>query len=303
MRPERAGHPADRDAVPGATGEPERGRSVVRDGGGEHVAQLVLVLGRHHEHLREDPEVRQVEDPVVGRPVRAHQAAAVEHEHDREVHKTDIVEDLIVGTLEKGRVDRYHRALAAGCEAGRERDRVLLADPDVEEAFGDRLGEEVKAGPLRHRGRDRHDARVLPGELDERLREDLGVRRRAGLLLCHLPGFDRERRGAVPEDGVRLRRLVPLALARDHVDEHGVVRVLVFAQGGHQLRHGVTVDRTYVLEPQLLEEYPRHDQLFGHVLGLLGELQHALAHLRDGQEETLNLVLQATVGLPVNDPV
>jgi hypothetical protein len=77
----------------------------------------------------------------------------------------------------------------------------------------------------------------------------------------------------------------------------------VLAQRCHELRHRVAVDRADVLEAQLLEEEARDDQLLGQVLGLLRELQHPLTHLWNCEEKALDVVLQATVGLAVNDPV
>jgi hypothetical protein len=166
-----------------------------------------------------------------------------------------------------------------------------------------RPGEEVEAGTLGHRGRHRHDAGILACKLREGLCEHPGKRRRARLLLGHLTGLDRERRGAVPEDRVGFGGLVSLSLARNRMNEYGVIRILVFAQYRNQLRDRVAVDRADVLETELLEQEPRHDELLGHVLGLLGKLEHAFAHLGNRQEEALDVVLQAPVRLPVDDPV
>jgi hypothetical protein len=52
----------------------------------------------------------------------------------------DVVDDVVVGPLEKSGVDRADGAKAAGGEAGGEEDGVLLGDADVEKLFGKRGG-------------------------------------------------------------------------------------------------------------------------------------------------------------------
>jgi hypothetical protein len=55
------------------------------------------------------------------------------------------VHHLIVGALQKGRVDRAERPHALRGEAGGEGNRVLLRDSDVERAVGKALLELVEA--------------------------------------------------------------------------------------------------------------------------------------------------------------
>ena len=57
---------------------------------------------------------------------------------DRLVVLADVVDGLVEGALEERRVERHDRAHAAQRQAGRERDRVLLGDPDVEDAVRER---------------------------------------------------------------------------------------------------------------------------------------------------------------------
>ena len=55
----------------------------------------------------------------------------------------DVVHDLIETALQERRVDRHDRHDALRSEAGRERDGVLLADPDVEEPTREVLEERL----------------------------------------------------------------------------------------------------------------------------------------------------------------
>jgi hypothetical protein len=101
--------------------------------------------------------------------------------------QADVVDDLVEGALQEGRVDRAERLVALGRHAGGEEHGVLLGDADVEVAVGMLRAEEIERGAVRHRAGDRDDLRVHVGELDHRLGEDLRVGLRAGGL--GLAGF------------------------------------------------------------------------------------------------------------------
>ena len=71
---------------------------------------------------------------------------AVHREDDRQPLQADVVDDLVVGALQEGRVDRGDRARALEREPGGEQHRLLLGDADVEVALGHRRLEDVEAG-------------------------------------------------------------------------------------------------------------------------------------------------------------
>ena len=62
----------------------------------EHGADVMLVAGRHHHHVGEDPEVGQVIAAVVSGAVCADQTGPVETEDDRKVLERNLLEDLII---------------------------------------------------------------------------------------------------------------------------------------------------------------------------------------------------------------
>ena len=67
----------------------------------------------------------------MGRAVVADQPGAVHREDDVELLQADVVDELVVGALQEGRVDRADRLRALDREPGGEQHRVLLGDPDV----------------------------------------------------------------------------------------------------------------------------------------------------------------------------
>ena len=102
--------------------------------------------GGHDHEIGQGREISDVEAAGMGRAVGADQPGAVDREAHRQVLDRDVVDDLVVGALQEGRIDRAERAHALRGEAGGESDRVLLGDADVERALRMRLGELVDAG-------------------------------------------------------------------------------------------------------------------------------------------------------------
>ena len=112
----------------------------------EHVHEHRLVARGHQDDVRQAPQVGDIEYAVVGRPVVADQTGAVHREHHVETLEADVVDDLVVGPLEEGRVDRRDRLAPLERQAGSEQHRLLLGDPDVEVAIGELVLEDVQPG-------------------------------------------------------------------------------------------------------------------------------------------------------------
>ena len=155
----------------------------------------------------------------MGRPVGTDQACAIDGEPDGKLLDSHIVNDLIVGTLQEGRVNGREGLHAFGRETGGERHRMLLGDADIEGAIRELFRKQVKAGAVRHRRRDADDAVVLARLEDEALGEHLRIGRRLGLRLVLRARDHVEFGNAVIFVGGSLRRGVAVALLGDHMNE------------------------------------------------------------------------------------
>src|SRR3546814_11192513 len=80
-------------------------------------------------------QIGDVETARVRRAIGADQPGAVDRETHRQVLDRDIVDDLIVGALEEGRIDRAERTHPLRGKPRGDGHRVLLGDPDVESAI------------------------------------------------------------------------------------------------------------------------------------------------------------------------
>ena len=75
--------------------------------------------GAISDHVRQAAQVGDVEGAVVGRAVVADEAGAVHREDDVELLQADVVDDLVEGALQEGRVDRADRLGALRARARR----------------------------------------------------------------------------------------------------------------------------------------------------------------------------------------
>ena len=206
------------------------------------------------------------------RPVVSGKSRAVDGERHREALQADVVNDLIVGALEKRRIDADDRAHALGGETRGEGDRVLLGNADVEEAIGiDRL-ELGKRRSGRHRRRDGDDPWIVFGELDHRLGEDILVFWRR----WRRPRHRRSRDGMTPL-AVGRRPGEASSLFGHHVQEHGSRHQGGLPQGFDERAQVVPVDRSHIGEPELLPDHRVIDELLERVLPTLAELDEELA--------------------------
>ena len=156
----------------------------------------------------------------MGRAVGADEACAIEHETHRQPLDGDVVDDLVVGALQEGRIDRHKRFVALRSQSGRKRYAVLLGDADIEGASRECLLEDVDTGAGRHRGGNGNDAVVLLRLLDQALAEYLCVGRRVGLGFDLLAGRDVELDYAVIFVVGLLGRRITLALLGHDVDQN-----------------------------------------------------------------------------------
>ncbi|CDN43885.1 hypothetical protein BN871_DS_00300 [Paenibacillus sp. P22] len=274
---------------------------VVIDGRFHHVAKLVLILGHHQHHVRNMAQVGDIVHAVMRLAVRTDKARPVDGENDIRVLPANIMDDLVVGALQEGGVHGIHRLHPFHGHRRRHRRRMLLRNADVDHPAGEARRELHQPGSCRHRRSDRHDALVALGQLDERIAEHLGIHRRSDRLE-HLAGFDLVRRSPVPFERIVLGRRIAFALDGNDMHENRSLHVARLLQHIQQLAHVVAVDRTEIMESELLEQDAAHQQIFDAVLEPLRRLRQLAADRGDFLEKGLQLFLRLLV-MPVRaDP-
>ena len=271
----------------------DRDRPVGGQRGLEQRAQLGGVLGRDDLQVGDEAEVGQVEDAVMRGAIRTGDAGAVDHEHDGQLVERHVHDGLVEGAGQERRIDADDRMHAREREAGRERDRVLLADAHVEEAVGKLLGEVQQSRRRRHRGGDRAHLRAARRGRHQGLAEDVRVGHLGG------PRAAGERvEGADPVQLVDLvvdRRAVAVTFLCDHVHHHRLAQLLRPVQDFFERSLVMAVDEARVLDAQALEHGRGLEQLLQAFLDAVRGLVRRRSHERKVAQQPRDVVLDALV--------
>ena len=266
-----------------ATARIAHGRGAgVEEAGAEHLPALVLVGGRHHQHVRDAAQVAEIEAARVRGAIGADHAAAVDREQHVQVLQRHVVDELVVGALQEARIDGHDRLGPFAGHAGGQRDRMLLGDGGVEIARRVLLREPHQAGALAHRRRDAQQALIGRSHVAEPVAEHLRVGRLGRAVLLDDADQRIEGRHSVVLDLVAFGAFVTLALGRDHVQQLRALEPLQHLQCLDHRRNVVSVDRAAVVEAHFLEQRGRHqhalpvflpaaDEARGRVVALVAE--------------------------------
>src|SRR5579885_1207059 len=200
------------------------------DGGVEHVAQLVLVLRGHELHVGHGAQEADIEDAVLRRAVFTDDAGAVQREDDVQVLHADIVQHLVISTLQEGRVDGGNGLEAADSQPTGEGDGVLLGNAHVKVAVGEAFVQLLETGSLGHRRRDANNGDVPLGQFNQRVGEDISIVRGVARVLLDGAGLEVEGAGAVPLGRIFFGKLPALALLRDHLYNDRPSIFLIFSK-------------------------------------------------------------------------
>ena len=108
-----------------------RNGAIMGETSAEHPPTLILVTWNENNHVRNTTKISNVIGPCVGRAVGAHQARAIECKKDREILQRDVMNQLIVTTLQKRRINRDNRLEPFTGNAGCKRHGVLFRDTHI----------------------------------------------------------------------------------------------------------------------------------------------------------------------------
>ncbi len=284
----------------------QRHRPGVVEGGDDEVAQLLLVLGRTDDEVRQRPQGRQHEHPLVRGAVLADEAGSVQAQQDRRLVLAHVVDEAVERPLRERRVQGHDRAQAGQGHPGRQGHRVLFGDPHIMEAGRKVVAEALQAGPGRHAGGDGGDARIGLGQAHKLLDEGLGVRLRLALrgglgrerLLGRIDQaqVDGRQGRAVEAHRVLLGRRVAPSLERLHVDDHRSVQLEGRLEGLLELRQVVPVQHADVRQADVLEEADLGPRALEALLGPGERAECRLADERNPGQRPLGGGLRLLVG-------
>ena len=85
---------------------------VLQKAGVKHLAAFVFVRRREHRYARQTAQKGEIKTARMGRPISANQAGPVNRQQHWQFLQGDVVNQLIIGALQEGRVNRHHRLQA-----------------------------------------------------------------------------------------------------------------------------------------------------------------------------------------------
>ena len=158
----------------------------------------------------------------MGFAVVPHQTGPIDGQHHMETANGRVVEDLVIGPLQKGGVNGKYRPESFGGQARRKGHGVLLRDAYVKKAVLMGRRKAGKAGTLLHSRRNGADFVVLVSHLRQLLPKNRGERIHSRPV--RVAGFNIKSPNAVIGHGVLFRKFIALALGSFHMDKGGAVQ-------------------------------------------------------------------------------
>jgi len=218
--------------------------------------ELGLVRRRHHNKVRQAAEIGQIKRAGMCRAIGADKSGAVHRKAHRQLLDRHVVDHLVVGALQEGRIDHGKRLQPFCRKTSRKRHRMLFGDANVKGAVREGVAECIKPGARWHRGRDGDDARIGFGFRDQRVSENFRVGRRSCLALRLCTGGHVELGNRMALVGRPFGWRVATALLGHDMEQHGAA-LGILADRFHrrdQSIHVMAVDRADVAHAELFKQ-------------------------------------------------
>ncbi len=165
-------------------------------------------------------QISQIEDPVVSRAVFTDYPTPIHGKDHRQIGQADVMDNLVIGPLQEGRVYCHHRPEASPCQSGGKGNGMLFCYTHIITAVGKPLGQQIKARSLGHGRGNAHYPVVPLGKLYQCFGKDLCIGGSPPLLLC-LPRHRIKGTDTVKAIWFCFRRGVALTLDSNHMEEDG----------------------------------------------------------------------------------
>ena len=256
----------------------------------QQLTALCLIGRAGNAHVGYAAQKRNVIGPRMGGAVSTDQTGSVQRKHHRQVLQCHVVNQLVIATLQKRRVNCHHRLEPFAGHAGCKRHGVLLGNAHVVVSLGKTPVKLHHARAFAHGGCDAHQPGVMLSHVTQPLAKHLGeglLGRHGGLLQPH---GRVELARSVVSHRIRLGQLVTLAFFGHHMQElraRAVVHQLadVFHRRDERLQV-VSINRADVVEAEVFEQGGGHHHAFGMRFQALGQFKqgrgdakHLLANL------------------------
>jgi hypothetical protein len=125
------------------------------------VLKLVFIFRSGYNHIGDAAQIGDIESTLMRLAIVANDAAAVNGEDYRQILDAHIVNDLIKGPLEEGRVNGNEGNEPLSSQSGSEGDGMLLTNAGIEDTLGEFASSTSEASSVNHGSGDGHYPAIL----------------------------------------------------------------------------------------------------------------------------------------------
>ena len=218
-------------------------------------------------------EERHIVQSVVGFAVLADNAGTVDPQHHMHAANGNIVHQLVIGSLQKGRIHRKYRQFSHRSQCRGKSHGVLFGNAHIIVPVRELPCKMVQSCAPAHCCRYGTNAGVVFRQLHQFFAKHLRIGIRSGNL--RIAGFNVKLGDSVILRRLCLCRCVALALDGMYMDKHRTVIFLCRQQHFFQFHQIVAVHRSQIDEAEILEDRCRLQQYVPYnALGILDDFRH-----------------------------
>ena len=202
--------------------------------------------------------------------VFADNTATIQSKNHREVLDANIMQHLVIGPLQKGGINGYHRTNAFHGQTGGEGDGVLFTDPHIKKTIRVMEPEIHQAGAVGHGRSDSHNTMVLPSQLDQGVAEYSSICGKVAHRLFRFTGLQIKATQAVKAGGIAFGRFVAFALGGEDMDQDRPGKIFHVAKGFQEMVETMALNRSQVIKLKSFKEHAGRKKGFKGLLALFG---------------------------------
>ena len=212
-------------------------------------------------------------------PVSTDKTGPVNGENHVKLLHADIVHNLVISPLKKGRIYGKNRDHAAKRQPCRKCHRMFLRNSHVKVSLRESLLKGLQPGSLPHGRGNSHQVVMKGAKLSYARGKNIGIGRPA-VLQCH-SASDIKSASSVILVRMTDSRLISLPLLGDYMNQDSSLVALGLGEDAYQIADIVAVNRTEIHYPHILKKHARNHQMLQAALRPPDSLNHVVSQLRN----------------------
>ena len=202
-------------------------------------------------------------------PVVAHKPGPIHSENHMKIQHGHILKNLVVGSLEKGGINRHHRDHALLGKAACHGDRVLLRNAHIKQPLRETAHEAQQTGTAGHGCCNGANPGILLSQLHHGFSKRIGVS--LHLVPQLLTGCRVKLADPVELGRILLRKAVASSLLGHHMNQHRLPELLCSVQQRDQAGQIMAIHRPQVGKAHILKNRPGQQKALQAILCAAGD--------------------------------